>query len=65
MSINLTRRKGIVVKKIVNTLRMQVIWSTRFRNSMEAPEEAPPDSVPQNKAPNFVVDALTTGKLSV
>ena len=32
---------------------------------MEAPDETPPNSVPQNEAPNFVVDALTTGKLSV
>lgn len=28
---------------------------------MDAPEETPLNSIPQNKAPNFVVDALTTG----
>ena len=32
---------------------------------MEPPEDTPANSIPQNKAPNFVVDALTTGKLSV
>ncbi|KAK2566513.1 Selenoprotein S [Acropora cervicornis] len=28
---------------------------------MEPPEDTPANSIPQNKAPNFVVDALTTG----